>query len=233
MQQKMQQRLTNSFCIDGKDVIERNIAAGVVRLNLLTEDPLAAAEKYKNYGLSGKIIVRADLLDKRTLKKLIKQGIDLAIYIDLLSFDERQLEKFSLTGLPVFIPLFDDLTKTGQIDSNFGTSPAKLVEDMGFLDRDCTIISGAYADKDDLELLGSYGAKIVVCPISQSKLGATFSNVVLMHKSGLKVGIGSGKNDEINLAKECEYLYLTTLSLLENPQAITLEEIQNMTGENI
>lgn len=233
MQQIMLQKLTNSFCIDGDGVIEKNVAAGVARLNLLTSDPFAAAEKYKQHGLSGKIIVRAEQLDKRALKKLTKQGIDLAIYIDLLLFDEKQLEKFSLTGLPVFIPLFDDLTKTGQIDSNFGISPAKLIEEMGFLDRDCTIVGGAYADKDDLEILGSYGAKIAVCPISQSQSGATFSNVVLMRKAGLNIGIGSGANSEIDLAKECEYLYLTTLSLLENPQAIQREEIQKLTGENL
>lgn len=232
MQQIMQQRLTNSFCIDGEGVIEKNIAAGVSELNLLTRDPLSVAEKYKQHGLAGKIVVYADQINKRMLKKLTKQGFDLAIYIDLLLFNERELEKLSLTGLPVFIPLYDDLTRTGQIDSQFGMSPAKLIEEMGFLDRDCTIVGGAYADKDDLELLGSYDAKVAVCPISQSMAGSTFSNIVLMQKHGLKIGLGSGANPEIDLKKESEYLYLTTLSLLENPQAITLEEIQKLTGEN-
>lgn len=232
MQQIMQQKLTNSFCIDGDGVIEKNVAAGVRRLNLLTRDPIAAAEKYKKFNLTGKIIIYADDYKKSLAKKLEKQGLDLAIYIDLLLFNERQLEKFSGFGVPVFIPLYDDLVATGQIDSDFGMSPAKLIEEMGFLDRDCTIVGGAYADKDDLELLGSYGAKIAVCPIWQSKKGATFTNILLIQKYGLKIGLGSGANSEINLAKEVEYLYLTTLSLLENPQAIALEEIQKLTGEN-
>lgn len=232
MQQIMLQKLTNSFCIDGEGVVEKNIAVGVSELNLLTHDPFAAAEKYKKFNLTGKIIIYADDYKKNVTKKLTKQGFDLAIYIDLLSFNERELEKLSLTCLPVFIPLYDDLTRTGQIDSQFGMSPAKLIEEMGFLDRDCTIVGGTYADKDDLELLGSYGAKIAVCPVWQSQKGAALTNIVLMQKYGLKIGLGNGGNPEIDLAKESEYLYLTTLSLLENPQAITLEEIQKLTGEN-
>lgn len=233
MQQNMQQKLTNSFCVDGSGVIEQNVAAGVGRLNLLTRDPLAAAEKYKKFNLTGKIIIHADDYKKSLAKKLEKQGFDLAIYIDLLKYSDRQLEKFSLTGLPVFIPLYDDLVETGQIDSEFGMSPAKLVEEMGFLDRDCTLIGGTYADKDDLELLGSYGAKIAVCPIWQSQSGKALTNVVLMKKYGLKIGLGSGENAEIDLKSEGEYLYLTTLSLLEDPQAIERAEIQKLTGENI
>ena len=49
---------------------------------------------------------------------------------------------------------------------------------------------------------------------------------------GLKVQLGSGGNAEINMTGEANYLYLTTLSLLENPQAVSREEIQRMTGEN-
>lgn len=232
MQQNMLQNFTNSFCIDGEGVIEKNVAVGVKTLNLLTSNPLLAAKKYQQFSLAGKIIVKPDEIKFSTIKKLQKQGIDLALYIDLSCYDEKQLEKFSALNMPVFIPLFDNLKKTGEIASQYGISPAKLIEDMGFLDRDCTIVGGEYADKDDLEILGSYGAKMAVCPIFQSQQGETFSNVVLMQKMGLKVQLGSGGNAEINMTGEANYLYLTTLSLLENPQAVSREEIQRMTGEN-
>ena len=136
MQQNMLQNFTNSFCIDGEGVIEKNVAAGVKTLNLLTSNPLLAAKKYQQHSLAGKIIIKPDEIKFSTIKKLQKQGIDLALYIDLSCYDEKQLEKFSALNMPVFIPLFDNLKKTGEIASQYGISPAKLIEDMGFLDRD-------------------------------------------------------------------------------------------------
>ena len=221
----------NQFCLDSPDVIQKNIASQVKYLQILSHQPQLTALKMQEAGLSGRVILYPE--DMHLADKL---GMETAIYVDILSLEEDELDKISLSGLPVVIPLFDSLQKTGEISAKFDTSPARLIENLGFLDRDCTIINPVYADKDDLEILGSYSAKVVLTPIASSLSGATFANLPLMRKQGLEVSLGTGDSQVIDMYGEIAYLYMTTLSLLENNKVVTIEEIASLAqikGENL
>ncbi len=226
----MQQNKTNAFCCDGDGVIEKNFQNGVKYLRLKTSCPKKAEEKMKKFGMEGKLVLSfADW--KRFSKDL---SFETEVFVDLNQMDAKTLEEISLSKANIVLPLFDNLVRTGEINSNYGISPAKLAEDMGFLDRHATIIGGAYADKDDLEILGLYGTKVVICPRANAKKGNLMPNIVLMQKHGLVVSVGSDDYDEIDLNRECEMLYLSTLSMLENPNIVSFEKIKKyITGENL
>ncbi len=219
----MLKKYVNGFCLDGEGVIEKNAELGVREINLFTSQPLQAESKMKKSALKGSIIVSWELY--KQFKG--KTQIPLRVYVDLYNEEEKVLDEISLANVPVAIPLFDNLTRTGLINAKYELSPAKFIEQMGFLDRDCLIIGGMYADKDDLSLMGQYGAKIVVCPRAYSRKGSTFANIVLMQKQGLKVLLGT-YDEEVNFEKEKEYLHLTTLSLLEDDNAVTDADIERI-----
>lgn len=230
----MQQKYVNGFCDIQSHAVEKNIDAGVRYLQLFSHNPLQTISQMRKANLCGRVVIdAAAALNQQNLKQILNQNFDIAVYVDILQLEESDLEKISFLNLPVVIPLFENLYRTGQISAKYDCSPAKFIEDMGFLDRDCTIIGGVYADKDDLQLLGSYGAKIVLCPTTLAKSGATFANIPLMQKYGLKVMLGSGSEETIDFEREIDFLYLTQLALLENPQAISKNQIINLaTGEN-
>ncbi len=218
----MQQRYVNAFCIDHEGVIEENVRAGVKVLNILTSSPKKINDQMKAAGLDGVIVLRPDDINKN-----LKLDFPIAMYVDILECDEKRLEELSMHALPCVIPLFENLQRTGEISAAYDTSPAKLIEDMGFLDRDCTILGGSYADKDDLDILGSYGAKMVLCPRMFARAGSILPNIKLMAKHGLKLQMGSG-DESVDFEKEIDFLHLTTLALLENPKAVTKEEIKKI-----
>ena len=227
----MQQKYINGYC-DLEDGVQQNLDAGVKYLQIFSHNPLQTVQQMKNANLKGRVIIDSSLaLNKKQLDKILSQNFPIAVYVDILQLEEADLEKISFLNLPVVIPLFEDLNRTGQISSKYDCSPAKFIEDMGFLDRDCTILGGVYADKDDLQILGDYGAKVVVCPISLAKSGATFANIPPMQKYGLKVLLGSG-SEKVDFEKQIEFLYLTQLALLQNPHAVEKNQIINLaTGE--
>ncbi len=211
----------------------RSVAAGAKYLQILTSRPETICRQMQCQGLDGRIIVRPELVLGGKIKKLKNLPFPLAVYVDILECDEKVLEEVSMLGIAVVIPLFENLQRTGEISAMFDTSPAKLIEQLGFLDRDCTIVGGMYADKDDLEILGSYNAKMVLCPRAFARRGGTFANIVLMKKQGLNLQMGT-LDGEIDFEKEIEFLHLTTLALLENESAVKKNEIEKIaTGENI
>lgn len=229
----MQQLYVNGFCELNGQAVQKNLDVGVKYLQIFSHNPLQTIQDMKNANISGRVVIDStQALNQKNLKSILEQKFPIAVYVDILQLDEGDIEKISFLNLPVVIPLFEDLYRTGQISSKYDVSPAKFIEDMGFLDRDCTILGGVYADKDDLQILGDYGAKIVVCPISLAKHGATFANIPLMQKYGLKILLGSGDEENIDFEKEVEFLYLTQLALLQNPNAVHKKQIIKLaTGE--
>lgn len=229
----MQQKYINAFCNIQSHAVEKNIDGKVKFLQAFSLDPLQTISQLRKANMSGRVLIdAASALNQNLLKQILNQNFPIAVYVDILKLEESDLEKISFLNLPVVIPLFEDLIRTGQISSKYDCSPAKFIEDMGFLDRDCTILGGVYADKDDLQILGDYGAKIVVCPISLAKSGSTFANIPLMQKYGIKVMLGSGSEEEIDFEKQIEFLYLTQLALLQNPKAVSKNQIISLaTGE--
>lgn len=228
----MQRMFINAFCEDLPGVIEKNVAAGVKYLQILTARPQEVASLMREQGLDGRVVVSPEKVLDGGCEKLKNLDYPFAVYVDILECDEKTVEAVSMLNLPVVIPLFENLQRTGEISAMFDTSPAKLIEELGFLDRDCTIVGGMYADKDDLEILGNYNAKMVLCPRAFARRGGTFANLLLMKKQGLDLQMGTLDNAEIDFTKEIEFLHLTTLALLENESAIDKKEIEKIaTGE--
>ena len=232
----MQPKFYNKFFVAKDECDFKNAAqAGVGRLNCLCKDPEFAAKMMKKYALGGKLILPSDLaLDQENMKKFKNLGFELSIFVDLLD-DDLTLSKIGFLKLPVTVLLYENLTRTGQISQKFaGKMPAQVLEDLGFLDRECSIVGGVYAEKDDLQILGDYGAEIVICPRAFAAKGATFANLKLLQKYPVKLGIGTFDYPEVDFDRELEFLRLTNCALFEDAFAVSKEELEKISqGENI
>ncbi len=199
------------------------------------DDVFFAVEMLKKYSLQGSLILPSRFaLDQRKLEKFKRSGFKFSVFVDLLDDDEA-LNRVSLLKLPTTTLLYENLTRTGQISQKFGGKmPAQVLEDLGFLDRECQIVGGMYADKDDLQILGENNVEITVCPRAFAEKGATFVNLKLLAKYPVKLSLGTYDFPEIDMDKELEFLRLTSCALFEDPFAVTLKEVKKLTqGEKI
>ena len=220
------------FYAKSEDDFKKLKSANVKTVRCFCMEPEFAAKMMKKYELDGTLIIPTVIaLDKIRLEKCKSLGFNISIMIDLLDDDEI-LFCISALKIPVTVFLYDDLTKTGDISKKYnGQMPAMVLEDFGFLDRECYIVGGMYAEKDDLQILSDYETTIVLCPRAFSSKGATFTNLKLLNKYPIKIRLGSYDYKEIALNREIEFLRLTSCALFENAFSFTDDEIYKIIND--
>ncbi len=232
----MQQNFYNSFCITKtENDFAKNAAAGVKRLDCLCENAEFSAAMFKKYGFLGRLILPAKVaLNQKSLLAAQELGYPISILVDLLD-DEQTINRVAMLGLPTTVILYENLTRTGEISQKYGGKmPAEVLEDLGFLDRECTIVGGMYADKEDLQILGDYSARIVMCPRAFAEKGGTFANLKLLKKYDIKLSLGTFDFEEIDFLKEIEFLRLTNCALHEDCRAVDEKDLLKLAqGENL
>ena len=207
------------------DLYRKYICDGILRgtrsFNIVALDFSLLFDIYKEFDLSGEIIVRAKDLtnDERITSVLVDPNYD---------FDEEinyALER-SAKGGTCYIRLFDDLQKTGELNTSFNMLPLKYVENNGLMDKKFCVVGGMCADKEDFSLISAYGGKLIICPYEQSSLGKGFVNVVAMRNAGTEVEIASPLEND--LKKEVDFLGVMTNGLLSSTDEISKDEILQM-----
>jgi len=202
--------------------IYEGIRAGTSEMNILALDSFVLSKIYKEFGLHGEIIIRAkDLKENSEVKN---------IFIDPYFDSDNEINatlKEIAKGATCYIRLFDDLEKTGELNSEYKMLPIEYVEKAGLLDRKFCIIGGMCADKEDFSIISSYGGKMVICPHDQCDLGKGFINVIAMQNSGLEIELASPIHN--NISDEAHLLSVITKGLLNDPDIITIDDCYDMT----
>ena len=113
----------------------------------------------------------------------------------------------------------------GQIDKLYGMSPARFLEEEGFLDRECLILGGNYLDKDDLNILSQYDARVVVTPRSDMLLGRGFINLSPLKSQGLALGFATDIHPYTDMLAEVYLAAGQTANLMHDAKAVQFEEL--------
>ena len=225
-------------------VLMKNILGNVSEISLKVSDPSSAIKYMLEYGISGKVLVDGrQILDLRLTKEvlyLLKQNqvnIEIGIFIDgILNYSEDELNAISeFVGkekLPVYINFLRTLDEAGTLDKTYGKSPARVLEDFGFLDRECYCIGCNFLDKDDAEVLAGYDTEIILTPLADMKLGRGAINLQMLFGQGLKVGLGSGEFREILMIGEAGIALGNTANLMYTPFPATEEQSNGMLQTN-
>lgn len=208
--------------------LAEGIARGVTEMNVLAISPLILKTLFEEYKITGKILVCAK--DIEIIPKIYKgfdKSIGLAIAVDpYIDGDELTNEVSEIAGkykLPVFVTLYDNLEKTGMLNSLFNKPPINYIEDIGLLDRECYIFGGVCADKDDLSVMSGYNAKMIISPYDFLNLGYGFVNAYAMENNGVEIQLASAINN--NMAEEIKLLSALNRGFLNDSEILPIDEI--------
>ncbi len=221
-------------------MVMKNAKFNVTDLTVFSSEPELALQSMLEVGMKGKVLVDAKKIIEKAFTKIelekLRQNslkIEIGIFINgILNFSEEELsilaEFAGREKLPVYINFLRTLDEAGVLDKTNGKSPARVLEDFGFLDRKCYCLGCNFLDKDDAEILASYDAEIVLTPTMDMLFGRGFINLQMLFGQGLKVSLGTGESFTTKMRAEAGVAMGNTANLMYDPFPIKYEQLDNM-----
>ncbi len=219
--------------------IVKNKIAGVGELYLKVPIASIGREALEMFEMGGKVIISAKQKEDLTTNDFV--GDRVILYIeDLLDYKEGALSDIAdflgRTDLPVIINLGRTLEEVGKLVNRYGKSPVEVLEDFGYLDRECYVYGLNFIDKDDQKLLASYNANIIFSPRSDGEEGRGAINLYNFIYNRLKFVFSSGKCYNIDMLAEGKLARINTNNLMYEKGLIKdeelLEALVTQNGEN-
>lgn len=220
-----------------KSTIQENIKNNVAKLSILVSNPFLAAEILEELDINATIVMNvknSDALSNTLLEDFKrKYKFPLAIYIpQLLDLSEEEIENIVyLAGkekITIYINFLRSLEEAGSLDKIYGKSPAKVLEEFGCLDRECYLVGCNFLDKDDAQILSSYNTKIILTPLEDMLLGQGFVNLKMLFEQGLKINLGSGIHNCLEMQSQAKIALGNTANLMYDPFPILEEEYKSL-----
>ena len=204
-----------------------NSRAGVGKVNLSV--PNADILPYfEEFGLDGKVILPFEAIGSLKTSDYVGGRVAMEVK-SLLDEDEKTLSAISdLSGkmkLPVFIGFGRTLEEVGRLSQKYNLSPARVLEDFGFLDRKCYLLGCNFIDKDDFDIIYSYGGKVILTPRCDMMLGRGAVNLYSLENKGISFRFASESYPFIEMACEAEIARGNTSNLLYERGLISTESL--------
>jgi 5-methylthioadenosine/S-adenosylhomocysteine deaminase len=111
----------------------------------------------------------------------------------------------------IHLHLAETTWRLGIVRERFGTSPARYLRNLGFLDDRVIGSHGVYLDARDRSVLSESGARIVNCPAAEMKIADGIAPFVELMQIGVPLGLGTDGalwNDASDLFSEMKTLML-------------------------
>ncbi len=204
-----------------------NSRAGVGKVNLSV--PNADILPYfEEFGLDGKVILPFEAIGSLKTSDYVGGRVAMEVK-SLLDEDEKTLSAISdLSGkmkLPVFIGFGRTLEEVGRLSQKYNLSPARVLEDFGFLDRKCYLLGSNFIDKDDFDIIYSYGGKVILTPRCDMMKGCGAVNLYSIENKGIEYGFGNQSYPQIDMVNEAEIARGNTANLLYERGLISTESL--------
>src|SRR4051812_22085588 len=108
--------------------------------------------------------------------------------------------------LPLHVHADEQPREIAECVAETGLRPIELLDEMGCLGPQTTIVHATHADGHELDLLAAAGARICVCPTTEANLGDGFFPVARVLHRGIPLCIGSDSNVRIDPLEELREL---------------------------
>lgn len=218
----------------------KNKIAGVGELFLKVPYASIGRKALEMFEMDGKVVISAKQKDTLTTNDFVGDRVVLQVE-DLLDYKEGALTDIAdflgRTEMPVLINLGRDLEEVGRLVNRYGKSPVEILEDFGFLDRECYVYGLNFIDKDDQKLLANYNTCLIFSPRSDAEEGKGAINLYNFIYNRLKFVFSSGKCYNINMLAEGKLASLNTNNLMYERGLVKEEELLDALsykiGENI
>lgn len=225
--------ITNLLSSEDEEVLVelsviKNFLAGVGELNLKVLRRGVGQKLLEKYNLCGREILSARQMTALSTSEFVGGRIGFDVE-NLLDYAEGFLAELSdLTGklnIPIFISLGRDIEEVGKLVNRYKMSPAELLENFGFLDRECYLYGLNYIDKDDQKLLKTYNPTLIFMPKNDGEEGKGAINLYNFIYNDLKFVFSSGKCYNIDMLAEGKLALTNTNNLMHERGLISTQEL--------
>ncbi|MCD7836636.1 MAG: amidohydrolase family protein [Lachnospiraceae bacterium] len=163
-------------------------AGYVESVNMASGNTIALHDKYENDEMVS-VIPAPHSLHAATIE-MLQEGHSLA-------------KKF---GCKYHIHVAEEPFEVEQVKKEFGgLTPIEVMDKYGLIDESIVIIHGVWLKESEIELLGSKGGNLVYCPSSNMFLADGVTDLPMMMRSGVRIGLGSDgacSNNRISIFEE-------------------------------
>jgi formimidoylglutamate deiminase len=109
-------------------------------------------------------------------------------------------------GLPLHVHADEQPREIDECLAEHGVRPIVLLAETGCLGPHTTVVHATHADDHELDLVAQAGARICVCPTTESNLGDGFAPLEEICERGIGICIGSDSNVRIDPLEELREL---------------------------
>jgi formimidoylglutamate deiminase len=107
-----------------------------------------------------------------------------------------------LPGAPIHMHVAEQQGEMDECRAMLGATPARWLFDTFALDESWTFIHATHCDTTEIEQLAQHGVTVGLCPTTEADLGDGIFDVVALHQSEGRFGIGSDGNTVLDPAEE-------------------------------
>ncbi len=131
-------------------------------------------------------------------------------------------------GLLLHIHVAETKSEVEQVKSEYGNTPVKHLESVGFLDSNVLCAHMVWLEEEEIEIVKERDVKIAHCPESNLKLASGVAPVHRYIERGILVGLGTdgaASNDNLDMLEE-----LSTMAKLHKGVSLNAEAINAKTA---
>ncbi|HSP51362.1 MAG TPA: amidohydrolase family protein [Cryobacterium sp.] len=107
-----------------------------------------------------------------------------------------------LAGLPDAVPVHIHLSEQPQENADcraaYGRTPTEVLAGLGALAPRLSVVHATHLTDEDVALIGTSGATVVICPTTEADLGDGIGPALALQRAGARIALGSDQNAVID-----------------------------------
>ena len=130
-------------------------------------------------------------------------------------------------GMKIHIHLSETLKEVEDSLKDFGTTPVRYLDSIGFLGPDVIAAHCVHVDEEEWDILAERGVSVVHCPCSNMKLGSGRFPYETAIKSGVRISLGTdgvSSNNNLDLREEMKFAALLA-KVAGDPELLPAEQV--------
>lgn len=131
-------------------------------------------------------------------------------------------------GMKIHIHVSETAKEVQDSIRDFGTTPVRYLEKLGFLGPDVIMAHMVHVDDEELEIVKKHGATIVHCPCSNTKLSSGILRYEAVINSGVNVTLGTdgvSSNNNLDMREEMKLAALLAKVSSGNPGLLPAHQV--------
>lgn len=130
-----------------------------------------------------------------------------------------------------YIHLAESRYEQDMIIDAAGSSPVKHLNNLNILDPNCICVHSVWLDDEDLDILASSNAQVIVCPQSNYKLASGYARVNDMVRRKIPVGLGTdgcASNNSLDMFREMDLFAKSQKAHNQDPTTFPASKVLHM-----